>query len=114
MKNLILIIGGIILLFNILLNFIISAYHPFNVFLGCFSIIITSLLLYFLQRIQLRDGFYISLSCLFTLMGLITFFLSIISPERIENNWSLIGIILILTIEIIIMLMTNFISKKIK
>ena len=38
----------------------------------------------------------------------------IISPERIENNWSLIGIILILTIEIIIMLMTNFISKKIK
>ena len=48
MKNLTLIIGGIILLLNLVIGMIFSAYKPFNIGLNSAVIVVNTLMLYLL------------------------------------------------------------------
>jgi hypothetical protein len=114
MKNITLIIGIILFLANLLFGSILSVYPTFNMGLNCGVIAATTALLYVLRCITLKDGFYISLSMLFGIFGFIEFILGLFAPQRYENNWYLIAIILIVAIETIILTITNIISKKIE
>lgn len=114
MKNITLIIGIILLLANLLFGSILSAYPAFNMWLNCGVITATTILLYLLRCITLKDGFYVSLSMLFAVFGFIEFILGLFAPQQYENNWYLIAIIFIVVIESVILAITNIISKKIK
>jgi len=112
MKNITLIIGIILLIANLLLGSILSIYPAFNMWLNSGVIAATTVLLYVIGRISLKDGFKISLTFLFGFFGFITFVLGLFTPQRYSDNWYLLAIILIVAFEAIILTITHIISKK--
>lgn len=111
MKNLTLIIGGIILLLNLAIGMIFSAYKPFNIGLNSAVIVVNTLMLYSLGVAQIKDGFKISLSFLFLITAAIEFILALFVPETFENNVALTMLILLFVGQIILYLIAYFISK---
>lgn len=114
MKNITLIVGIILLVFNLLFGSILSIYLFFNVWLNCGVIAATAILIYMLDIITLKDGFRISLSMLFGIFGFVAFILGLFSPQQYTDNWYLISIILIVVFEAILLTITHIISKTIK
>lgn len=112
MKKITLIIGGILLLTNILTGLVITSYQSFNVFVTSIVIITTTFLVYLLKCLALKDAFYISLTTIFSIIGLTAFSLGIFTPQRFVNNWYLIVIFLLMAFEGITLLIVNQISKK--
>ena len=111
MKNLTLIIGGIILLLNLAIGMIFSAYKPFNIGLISAVIVVNTLMLYSLGVAQIKDGFKISLSFLFLITAAIEFILALFVPETFENNVALTMLILLFVGQIILYLIAYYISK---
>ena len=111
MKNLTLIIGGIILLLNLAIGMIFSAYKPFNIGLNSAVIVVNTLMLYSLGVAQIKDGFKISLSFLFLITAAIEFILALFVPETFENNVALTMLILLFVGQIILYLIAYYISK---
>lgn len=114
MKQIIIIIGVILLIANLLFGLILSSYEAFNLFVSSLVIAITTILLLCVNIINLKDGFRISLYVLFSLFGIIEFVLSLFSFKAFENNWFLLLIVLFLAIESILLLVTYKASIKIK
>ncbi|MDR1116124.1 MAG: hypothetical protein LBL33_08285 [Tannerella sp.] len=113
MKNITLITGIILLVANLLFGSILTDYPIFNMCLNCGVIIATTVLLYLLKTIQLKDGYYISLFMLFGLFGFIEFILGLFAPQRYTDNGYLIAVILIVAFEAIVLAITHTVSKKI-
>jgi tellurite resistance protein TehA-like permease len=113
MKTVILITGLILFITNLLFSSIIHVYPIFNVGLNCGVIVVTTLLLYIVNHIRLKDGFRTSLFMLFCIFGLVEFILGLIAPQHYKGNWYLIVIIFIVAVESIILVITNIVSKKI-
>ena len=111
MKNLTLIIGGIILLLNLVIGMIFSAYKPFNIGLNSAVIVVNTLMLYSLGVAQIKDGFKISLSFLFLIAAAIEFILALFVPETLENNVTLTMLILLFAGQIILYAIAYFVSK---
>ena len=111
MKNLTLIIGGIILLLNLVIGMIFSAYKPFNIGLNSAVIIVNTLMLYSLGVAQIKDGFKISLSFLFLIAAAIEFILALFVPETLENNVSGTMLISLFAGQIILYAIAYFVSK---
>ena len=66
------------------------------------------------DTINLKDGYKISLMLIFAISGFLEFVLSLIAPNRLNDNWWLILVIFLMTIELILLIITNTISNKIK
>ena len=111
MKNLTLVLGGIILLLNLVIGMIFSSYKPFNIGLNSAVIIVNMLILYSLGVVQIKDGFRISLSFLFLIAAAVEFILALFVPETLENNFSLTMIILLFAGQIILYAIAYFVSK---
>ena len=111
MKNLTLVLGGIILLLNLFIGMIFSAYKPFNIGLNSAVIIVNTLILYSLGVVQIKDGFRISLSFLFLIAAAVEFILALFVPETLENNFSLTMLILLFAGQIILYAIAYFVSK---
>ena len=111
MKNLTLIIGGIILLLNLVIGMIFSAYKPFNIGLNSAVIVMNTLMLYSLGVAQIKDGFKISLSFLFLIAAAIEFILALFVPETLENNVALTMLILLFAGQVILYAIAYFVSK---
>lgn len=111
MKNLTLVLGGIILLLNLVIGMIFSAYKPFNIGLNSAVIIVNTLILYSLGVVQIKDGFRISLSFLFLIAAAVEFILALFVPETFENNFSLTMLILLFAGQIILYAIAYFVSK---
>ncbi|MDR1181495.1 MAG: hypothetical protein LBL13_05925 [Bacteroidales bacterium] len=114
MKNITLITGIILLIANLLFGSILSVYPAFNMWLNCGVIAATTVLIYLLQIIKMKDAFHISLSFLFFLFGIIEFVLGLFAPQRYTDNLYLSVIILIVAFEAIMFIIVNLVSKKIK
>lgn len=114
MKNLILIIGGVLFIANLLLGMAISIYEPFNMWLNCAVITINTILMYAIATIRLKDAFRISLSTLFPLTGIIEFICGFFVAPRFEDNLLVIFVILALMMQTIILVITNFITTAVK
>ena len=114
MKKIIIFSSTILLITNLLFGAILSFYGVFNVTLSSITIVITGILLYLTDTINLKDGYKVSLMLLFTIVGTLEFILSLIAPNNIRDNWWLILIIALIAVEAILLIMANTISNKIK
>ena len=111
MKNLVLIIGGILLLLNFILGVIFSVYKPFNIGLNSAVIFLNTLLLYILGVSKIKDGFKISLSFLFLIAAIIEFRWALFIPSMLENNIALAMLILLFVGQLILFTICYFVSK---
>ena len=114
MKKIILLSCIVLLVANLSFGAVLSFYGGFNMAVSSVVIICTGLLLYITDTINLKDGYKISLMLLFAISGFLEFVLSLIAPNRLNDNWWLILVIFLMTIEIILLVITNTISNKIK
>lgn len=111
MKTLSLIIGSLSLILNILLGVMLSFYPAFNMGVNCVVILFNMVLLYALSAIQIRDGFRYSLNVLFIALSLVEFVLGFLTPERFEDNITLILLLLIIISKVALLIITTCVSK---
>lgn len=111
MKKGLLIFGIILLISNILIGLIVSSYETFNVCLTSVVIIATTLLLGWLSSSNLKDAFKISLTVLFSFLGLVEFVLGLVAPSQFEDNWYLVVIIVLIIIESLFVISSSLASK---
>ena len=111
MKKIVLVIGVLLVLLNTLAGLIISAYEPFNYLLTDLSLIFTTVFIFGLVSSKVDDGFKIGLSVLFSITGIVRFFLLMFIPQQWENNGLIIGVAGILVLEIICFAVP-FVAKK--
>ena len=114
MKMIILLSGLVLLLINVLLGLILSSFDRCHVVISSVVIMVTTLLLYLTTVIQLKDGYKISLALLFLIAGVFEYVLALYAPNQFKDNWWLIVVVLFMAFEIILLIVTNTISKKIK
>jgi peptidoglycan/LPS O-acetylase OafA/YrhL len=107
MKNIYLIIGAVVVLINSLIGLIFSSYQTFNWLTSDVVIIINALLLHFLSHSKISDGFKVASTFIFPILGLISFSLSLKLENKLENNISLVGILILTSIQIIILIIAN-------
>jgi len=112
MKKVITLLSICLFIVNIALGLILTHFNTFNVVLSCVSIILTTFFLFAVNIIHLKDGYRSSFMFLFTLFGIIQYVLSVLSSNQFKDNWYLIGIIMIAVIEIILLIVSNTVSKK--
>lgn len=113
MKSTILSIGGILIVTNLLFGLLISAYSSFNMWFNTIMIAITTILLFLVQTITLKDAFKVSLTILLPITGVVKLLLGFVSPEHFEDNWCVICCVLLAIFEIIMILVVNKVSKNI-
>ena len=114
MKRIILLSSCILLIMNLLFGAILSSYNVFNIIVSSIVIVATGVLLYVADSIHLKDGFKVSLMLLFSMGGVIEFILSLIAPNHFADNWWLIVTIGLMATEVILLIITNTVSTKIK
>lgn len=112
MKRLIFLTTIILLVVNGLSGLILTAYHSTNIYLNSVVIILSGIVLLFISSTHLKDAFKVSLTSLFAIAGGIEYILGFFAPTEWSNNWFVILVIVILAIEIIIVLLTNFVTNK--
>ena len=113
MKNITLITGFIMLIANLLFGSILTIYPTFNMLLNSGIIIATTILIYAVGQIALKDAFKISLSFLFSTIGTILFILGLFTPPRYTDNLFLAAIILIVAFQASVLTITHIVSKKV-
>lgn len=114
MKKIILLSCLVLLVANLLFGAILSFYGWCNVALSSAVILITGLLLYLTNTLHLKEGYKIPLLFLFSFAGALEFVFSLIAPNRFTDNWWLIIVIFLITVEAILLIITNTVSNKIK
>ena len=108
----IIILSNIVLLFaNLLFGTILSFYGGINVVLSSMVIVATGILLFLIDTVHLKDAYKVSLMLLFTIIGVLEFFLSLVAPNRVTDNWWLILVIGLIAVEVIILIITNTVSN---
>jgi hypothetical protein len=110
MKKSVLFLGFILILLNSAIGIVISGYNPINVGLVDLSIAISTGLIYYTSVSPMNDGFKIGLNYLFVFSGLIRVICALLFLGDIKNSISIIIFIVILSIEIILI----FISENLK
>lgn len=112
MRKLLLTSGGIVLTANLLAGFLLSAYNAMNMWINSGIIIITTILLLVIASSNLRDGFKISLSMLFSVIGFIAFVLCLFANPQIKDNWVIVVLIILLSVEVLITATTYKVNSK--
>lgn len=107
MKNIYIIIGFIAVLINSLTGVIFKNYETFNWLTADAVIILNVLLLQILSYSKISDGFKIALNFIFPVLGFVSFILSIKLENKLENNILLVVMIILLSIQTILLIITN-------
>ena len=111
MKNLYLIIGLIALVLNTIIGLIFSGYSTFNFISSDVVIVINTMLLFILSSSKISDGFKVSFSFIFPLLGFVSFILACIMDKKLNDNIQLTGVLIISTIQIFLLILTSFFNK---
>ena len=111
LKKIVLFSSLIALVANLVAGLLLSAYHPFNLTATSVAIIATAALLYAVAIRPLKDAFRLSLTFLFTFIGITIFFLSLFAKPRVQDNWCVIASILLLLSECVILFVVEKVSK---
>ena len=111
MKRLIILTTIILLVVNGLLGLILTAYQSTNVYLNSAVILLSGIVIWAVSSMHLKDAFKISLTSLFAVVGGIEYILGFFAPSKWNNNWFAILVIVVLAIEIIFVLLTNFVTN---
>lgn len=107
MKDIHIIIGSVAILINSLIGIIFTTYQTFNWLTSDAIIIIYALLLHILSHSKISDGFKVALTFIFPVLGLISFILSLKLQDKLENNFSLSCILILVSLQIILLKITN-------
>ena len=110
MKNIITVVGVILIVINITANLIFPTYTTFQMLLGNLSITLSAALVYVSYNLQTADGFKIGYNLLFIFSGLIRFICAITSEQGFKNSISAFLFVIIFSIEIFLV----FVSYKMK
>ena len=114
MKRIILLSGLVLLIMNLLFFAVLSSYGGYNATASCIVIAVTGVLLCLVDTVCLKDAYKVSLMLLFTIGGAIEFVLSLVAPNRFEDNWWLIVVIGMLALETILLIVMRAVSKLLK
>lgn len=114
MKTVFLTTGTILFAANGLFGLLLSGYEDFNLVFTSIVIAVTTLLLYLLQTITLKDGLVPGLGFMFALFGIVGYILGLISPSEVQDNGYVIASVVLLAIEAISLIMCHITSKSIK
>jgi len=112
MKKSVLFLGLILILLNSAIGMIVSGYNPINVGLVDLSIAISTGLIYYTSISSMNDGFKIGLNYLFNFSGIIRAICALLFSGDIKNSVSLITFIVILSIEIILIFVSESLKNK--
>jgi hypothetical protein len=111
MKKYILIIGGVLLVFNTLIGLLVSSYSSFNVVLVDLNIVLSFALFLVLAGLKIESTYKITLAIIFIFTGIIRLIAAFTSDESYQNNPLVIGILIIFAIEILVTLIFHSIKK---
>lgn len=115
MKRSIFLIGSILVIVNLLLGLIISAYGCVNLVASTVILVLTAVVLLLINgRMSLKDGYVVSLNILIPIIGLIQYLIAIFMPSRFSDNWGLIMLLVLTVIEAVILVAAKSISTKIR
>ena len=114
MKKVILATGSVLFAVNGLFGLLLSGYNNFNLAFTSIVIAVTTLLLYLLRTITLKDGFAPGLGFMIALFGIIGYILGLVSNNTLQNNMCVIAVIVLVAIETIALFISNTASKSTK
>lgn len=102
------------LVLNVVFGVILTAYTPFKVCFSSAAIIVTAVLICILSTVRLKDAFAISLSFLFSFLGLVQFILGCCSTDTFTDNGYFVAALVLLAFEISVLLICNLSSNRIR
>jgi len=111
MNGFILLLVLISLLLNIVFGYVLDVYPLFSMKINCGVIAFTAALLFALRFSAMATAFRISLSGLFSFLGLAMLVLGILSPQEWDSNGYAIAICLLMAFEAIALAACNVVSK---
>lgn len=114
MKNIYIVIGLVAVLINSLIGIIFKTYETFNWLFADAVIILNVILLQILYHSKISDGFKVALNFILPVLGFVTFILSLKLENKLENNFLLSGILILFSIQIILLMITNTLKTNIK
>jgi hypothetical protein len=109
MKKIYLAIGLILVVLNTIIGLIFSGYSTF--ISSDIVIIINTLLLSAIANSKISDGFKVSFSFIFPLLGFVSFILACIMDNKLNDNILLTGVLIISTIQITLLIFTSLLKK---
>ena len=111
MSNIYLIIGTLIIIVNSIIGLIFNSYTTFNLLSSDLVILINTFFLYYISNSKIHDGFKVALSFILPSLGLLSYILSLKLENTIENNLILVFLISIISIQFILLVITNYLKK---
>ncbi len=100
MKNIYLIVGALFIITNSSIGLIFTPYSTFNWIIADVIIAINAIFLHALIISNFNDGFKVSISFIFPLVGFIEFVCAILMDRTLDNNYFLATIIVLFTIQV--------------
>ena len=113
MKKLLIALGISIIVFNVIAGLIFSGYALYNNMLVNFSVFSSVLVTYLLYDKANADAFRIALTFGYSISGILKIILSIFSENLFEKNLLLLGIIGIIIIELLLLLLVQYMKKHV-
>ena len=105
-------IGGTLFLANLIIGLLVTAYTPFNLCFTSAVIVITTLLLYLVQRVGLKDGFVVGLYSLYLFLGIVELILGVVAIDSIQDNECVVATIILIALQIISLVACKVVSNK--
>jgi hypothetical protein len=109
----VIVIGCVLLIFNVLLGMMLSKYALFNMCLNSIVIIVTTASITLLDRTNLSTAYKISLSFIFGSIGIIEYICGFFSKCTVTDNWVIITDLILLVIQLLILIVTTTVTSKV-
>lgn len=106
------IITAIIVIANTLAGIILSGYSTFHMVVSNVNIISSGLLLTYVFQSTSIFPLKIGATSYLILSGFIRFLVALFSPDRFEDNYALVVLIVLIALELICLVIINTIDKK--
>lgn len=103
MKILIITVFAVLLLVNVLAGVIIKDYLIENIIVSSCILFLNAILLWLVTNSKMRYAFKVSYHILFPLICLIEFIMAIIAPNKWEDNYFIVGIIICIAFQFILL-----------
>ena len=112
MKSYVLTIGIAFLILNILIGLICSSLSWVNISASSVAILLNTALAYYVSSDNVKTPFKISLMFIIPIITIIEYLIALFMPNKLENNYALIIILILLFLESIIYLTIKKVSTK--
>lgn len=114
MNKVVVLTGSILIGLNIIIGLLLSSYQNFNLMLTTLVLLYAMGAIILCNKVISNKVFVISLTCLFSAIGVIKFIAGLLSPDKIMDNWGVVTIIVLSVLETIIFVAVKYISTTIQ